>query len=196
MSKATEKIIYQTLRELLQEKNLDDITVKELVEKSEINRKTFYNHYRSLPDLVGNYGARQFGKVVGDHIYPDNWIEGAHLGFAWMAENRKAVKHVYRSSYYPEVKRTLYAYMDNILALNLDRALEIYNERNQCSLSLSDSEYALVKHFYVGTVFTFAEEWIETGMKGSIDDYVDTMSLLILDNMYPMFDRFREKHGD
>lgn len=47
----TKRIIRQTLTELLAEKSLKDISVSELTEKADINRGTFYLHYRDIYDL-------------------------------------------------------------------------------------------------------------------------------------------------
>ncbi len=48
----TEKAIRKALRDLLLEKDLRLITVKELVERAEINKTTFYAHYGALSDLI------------------------------------------------------------------------------------------------------------------------------------------------
>lgn len=72
MSALTKKALLRTAEELLTEKNLDDITVKEVVARCGINRKTFYRHYRSLPDLVAAAAAENLAAAVGDRIYPEN----------------------------------------------------------------------------------------------------------------------------
>ena len=41
----TEQAIRKTFHELLQEKDISRITVKELTERAEINKTTFYAHY-------------------------------------------------------------------------------------------------------------------------------------------------------
>lgn len=38
--------------QLLREKNIQDITVKELTERADVNRGTFYGHYRDLYDML------------------------------------------------------------------------------------------------------------------------------------------------
>lgn len=48
----TEKAIKNTLVVLLSRKNISAITVKELADHADINRKTFYNHYQSIQDVV------------------------------------------------------------------------------------------------------------------------------------------------
>lgn len=48
----TERLIRKSFHELAQEKDMNRITVRELVERAEINKTTFYSHYETLPDLI------------------------------------------------------------------------------------------------------------------------------------------------
>lgn len=48
----TKKLIRQGLAELSLEKSIDKITVKELTERIDINRGTFYLHYSDIEDLI------------------------------------------------------------------------------------------------------------------------------------------------
>ena len=48
----TEKVIRDSFLSLLKEKHYSRITVKEVCEKAEINRATFYNHYKDVYDLM------------------------------------------------------------------------------------------------------------------------------------------------
>ena len=45
-------VIRTTFREMICEMNYEDITIKDFCERARINRKTFYNHYESLDDLL------------------------------------------------------------------------------------------------------------------------------------------------
>lgn len=48
----TRRIIRSALFKLMSEKELSRITVSELCVCAEINRKTFYRHYRTIPDVI------------------------------------------------------------------------------------------------------------------------------------------------
>lgn len=48
----TRKVIRECLTELLKEKRIQDITVREISEKADINRGTFYLHYKDIFDLM------------------------------------------------------------------------------------------------------------------------------------------------
>ena len=60
----TEKAIRKTFHELLQEKDIRRITVKELAERAEINKTTFYAHYETLPDLVNTLEAENIDYII------------------------------------------------------------------------------------------------------------------------------------
>lgn len=46
------KLINEALADLLTEKPLDKITVTDVVRRADINRGTFYAHYKDIPDVV------------------------------------------------------------------------------------------------------------------------------------------------
>ena len=48
----TRKAIKTSLIKLMSEKDISDITITEIAEKADINRKTFYAHYRDLYDIL------------------------------------------------------------------------------------------------------------------------------------------------
>lgn len=52
----TKKAIVSALIELLTEKDLSEITVTELTDRAEINRKTFYLHYNRIEDIIADFG--------------------------------------------------------------------------------------------------------------------------------------------
>ena len=52
----TKKAIIAALIMLLTEKDLSEVTVTELTERAEINRKTFYLHYNRIEDVIADFG--------------------------------------------------------------------------------------------------------------------------------------------
>ena len=62
----TEKAIRKTFHELLQEKDISRITVKELTERAEINKTTFYAHYETLPDLVNTLETENIDYIINN----------------------------------------------------------------------------------------------------------------------------------
>ena len=51
----TRKILTQALTELLQQKQVNEITVKELTDLADMNRGTFYLYYKDIFDSLLSY---------------------------------------------------------------------------------------------------------------------------------------------
>ncbi|MCP3764750.1 TetR/AcrR family transcriptional regulator [Domibacillus sp. A3M-37] len=60
----TKKLIRQALLELSEEKGLSQVTVRDLAERAEINRGTFYLHYRDVADLVDQLKSEIFEGIL------------------------------------------------------------------------------------------------------------------------------------
>lgn len=60
----TKKNIRQTFLQLLSEKSLTQLTVKELSEQADINRKTFYMHYSNIEEILSELEDELVQKLV------------------------------------------------------------------------------------------------------------------------------------
>jgi AcrR family transcriptional regulator len=59
----TKRLIRDALTELMEEKGFEGITVRDLTEKADINRGTFYLHYRDKYDLLEQSGAEIINEI-------------------------------------------------------------------------------------------------------------------------------------
>jgi len=57
------KLINEALADLLTEKPLDKITVTDVVRRADINRGTFYAHYKDIPDVVDHLIQQTFSVI-------------------------------------------------------------------------------------------------------------------------------------
>ena len=64
-TRRTKKLLTEAFIELLSVKKLNEITVKELCDKADVNRGTFYLHYQDIYDL-----KRQ---IETDLLWRKNW---------------------------------------------------------------------------------------------------------------------------
>ena len=68
-SNLTKRAIQNAFLELLNEKPLGKITVKDVSERCEINRNTFYYHYQDMLMLLEDMCKNDFDHIV--EIYPE-----------------------------------------------------------------------------------------------------------------------------
>ena len=62
--KKTKRAIRSAFYELIKEKPLEKITVREIAERAEINKTTFYAHYETVYDLVDQLEQEAVAEVI------------------------------------------------------------------------------------------------------------------------------------
>lgn len=102
--KLTQKAIKKALLELLEEKPFSKITVHDITDRIEVNRQTFYYHYRDIFDLLGS---------IFDDIIEQSLSENAGLSdnltslYDEMIKIRPAVINLVKSDGYEELRTRL-----------------------------------------------------------------------------------------
>lgn len=61
----TKRLLIHALTKLMQQKQVNEITVKELTDLADINRGTFYLYYKDIFDLLEKIENELFGKLEG-----------------------------------------------------------------------------------------------------------------------------------
>ena len=97
MSGFTKEIIIRTLFELLNEKPLAKITVKDIVERCGVNRNTFYYHFRDISDVVESALLREVDNAFEHPVEVDSMLECLEVLVKLIGENKKAMLHIYCS---------------------------------------------------------------------------------------------------
>ena len=91
----TKKLLTQTLTQLLQQKQVNEITVKELTERADMNRGTFYLYYRDIFDMLDKIEDELFENLNGIIAQRENEIVTAQAKpvlldlFTFIGENRE-----------------------------------------------------------------------------------------------------------
>ena len=108
LAPSTKLALANALKKLLQKKFLDDITVKELVEECEVNRQTFYYHFRDIYDLLEWTLLNETSKALGGKKTYATWQEGFLNIFEWVQKNKAMVSNIYHSVSREHIERHLY----------------------------------------------------------------------------------------
>ena len=76
MSTNTKNLIFKTFVEILGEKPFDKITVRDIVERANVNRNTFYYYYSDIYELLEEMFTREFTEMVAEHRNGFRWLVG------------------------------------------------------------------------------------------------------------------------
>lgn len=92
--RVTQRLIREAFTDLLKQKPIQSISIKELCERAGINRGTFYAHYRDIYDLREKIESEMYQALLGE-LRPLLDSEGSvtyrditAAVFQWMRENR------------------------------------------------------------------------------------------------------------
>lgn len=157
MAQFTKKAIAESLIKMLNEKPLDKITVKAVVEDCGINRNTFYYHFEDIPTLVKCILDAETEKVLLGTDDIDSWEDGFIAAAQFALQNKKFVYHIYNSVRREEVER----YLNNIAGEVMRR----YVETASAGISVKEDDKKLIVDFYKQALVGMVREWLDSGMK-------------------------------
>lgn len=152
------------LLQLLQEKDIRDITIEALVQRAGVSRMAYYRNFASKEAILDNCIARVCSKiaaVMGPYLRRDDW-PGARR----------------------EIFRVLYEYKDFcrvlIAAHESERLQNFFNTfAAECAYDGSDRERYRM-YFWAGATYNLMYIWLREGMPISPDtlaDYCNAASL-------------------
>ena len=156
MSGFTKEIIARTFTELLDEKPVSKITVKDIVERCGVNRNTFYYHFRDIPDVVEFILKKKWDEILETPQEKSSILECMEEIAALLRENRKIMLNVYRS-----VKRdTFLIYMNEVASYIITE----YFNKNLHKFNLNEEEIQILIKYYKCVFIGVLIEWLDHGL--------------------------------
>ena len=170
----SKSFIKHALVKLLTEKNLDRITVTEVIETSGISRGTFYSHYKSLDDVLNQIVDDEYNKIVGligenCEIYfnPDNVLMVVSTIFDYISDDK---------DYYTGIigyKPLFDSVMAKISGKYQEQAFKVIKEK--CTIQ-SDDEANYVLVYTVGGIIYEILKWAKDETELNAEMVVNIMS--------------------
>lgn len=156
MSGFTKEIIARTFTELLDEKPMSKITVKDIVERCGVNRNTFYYHFRDIPDVVEFILKKKWDEILEAPQERTSITECVEEMAALIRENRKIMLNVYRS-----VKRdTFLIYLNDVASYIVTE----YFNKNVYKFHLNEKEIQMLIKYYKCVFVGILMEWLDHGL--------------------------------
>lgn len=186
MAQTTKKALAASLKKLLAEKPLDKITVIDIVEDCEVNRQTFYYHFKDIYDLVEWIYTSEATKALGGKKTYDTWQLGFLQIFEYVLENKAFVK----STYHSVNREHLQSYLYNETYILLMGVVE----EKAAGKAVRDDDKAFIADFYKYAFVGLVLEWIRTGMNDKPSAIIERLSILIHGDITNALERFRTDH--
>lgn len=171
MAGFTKEIIIQTLLELLNEKPLAKITVKDIVERCGVNRNTFYYHFRDIPDVMYFALKREADRVMSSQMEIGSFMEGLVLLSERLGENKKAILHIYRSA----DKEIMAKYLRELAEYIITQ----YAGKDSDLAQIPENDKKLLIHYEKCVIVGMLLDWMDQGMKYDLVEYARRLNAIL-----------------
>ena len=179
----TKKAIRDAFAELLSEKDIHKITIKDIADTAVINRKTFYNYYAgvyAVVDEIENEIIMAFNEALRDVDFKQLLREPYEIF--------KKLTSIINSdfNFYSHLMK-----MDNNMSLisKIILALE-FNVKKSFSeqISINKSTLDLVFDYAVAGMITVYQKWFNSSRAQSIEEISKSLSIIIFSGVNGLLD--------
>ena len=168
-----------SLIELMQSKSVNNITVKELVIKADLNRSTFYNYYCDIPDMLKKLEEElytEFLYTIERHIYKcDKNIDISEGTHEFIEDMCNVIKDNYDFCKCIFSKNGDLNFLFELEEINENHLRDQLKEKFDRKVDHLSYVYSFFKSGYIGILKT----WMKGGCKESTKEIADlTYNLL------------------
>lgn len=170
MANFTSRAIKETFINLLEERPLNEITVKDIVERCGINRNSFYYHYQDLPALIEEIIKEEAEAIICAYPSVTTIVECFDAVIEFASHRKKAIMHIYRSISREVFERNLmmvceyfvHSYVDEVLAQD----------------PISQEDKKTIIDYYKCVCFGLTIDWLNNGMTEAYTQSIRRIFLL------------------
>lgn len=173
--KKTIKNIHQAFIELFKEKDLEKITVKELVEKSEISKKTFYRYYTSIDNLfleIQHKITEEYIEKFSSCNFPED-LKIIIKEFFYFSE-------IYGKAHDKIISDLKYEY---ILQKMVNNIMKKTWEQSNFFKETDPYVKNIIFSFVTSSILSSYKQWIDDGKKVPLTDFINIIESLIGDGI-------------
>lgn len=158
--KRTKNAIMAAFGELLEERPLNKITVKDIVDRCGINRNTFYYYFADIPSLVEETVKEQADKIIQTYSASGSPVDCLLPMVQYAAAHKKAILHIYRSAQREVFQRDL----DRMATYIVRQYIETVTKDLFPDASHVQERELLIK-YYKCTMVGGILDWLDAGMR-------------------------------
>ena len=165
----TKKLIKNALAELLQNKNLKDITVQEVAQKADISRTTFYNYYFDVYDIYEQLEKEVLAELgiltLNFHDNPSK--DYGDEFFNYITQNPEVFKMIFSPYNTGELRYKITAMIEGVFRL-------IQTEKNE--VEITDKELDYFSAFWSSGCIAVIQKWVQMDFSPSKDYIIRTLT--------------------
>lgn len=185
MAKFTKKAIRYSMLKLLQEKEIDKVSVKDICELCEITRNTFYYYYSDIYQVLEELLKTETDNVIMEKQKYESFYEEFLQRYRLILEYRQAVYHLYNS----RNRDMILKYFCDVT----ESFVKKYVMKEAEGTKLKEDDINFVTYFYSNSIIGTTLRWMHDGMHDSQEQLIYRLSLSFQSTIKPLISEIDEK---
>lgn len=185
----TKKAIREGILQLLAEKTIDDISITELAQIAQINRKTFYNYYQNphqVLDELENELVEEFVCAVNASDWID-WYDGSnfdfHKIFSCITKSVQENKETYR--YLLKIRKTSDIMIKIETRLKVE-AIEYFSKY----LHIGEDFIVMIMEYVISGMFAVYRKWFQDGQQVPADEVAKKIGIMSISGVNALLESY------
>ena len=155
-SDQTKQALAAALKELMAQKPVDKITIRDLTDRCGIRRQNFYYHFADVYDLMRWMFQEEAVSLLARHEGTLLWQEGIVQLFQYLEENKAVCVCALRSVGHDHLRR----FFETDIYAVIHRTVEQIGAELGLAGDTPRADLDLVTHFYVVALAGMTESWL------------------------------------
>lgn len=160
MADLMKRAIKETFIEMIENRSLKEITVKELTNECGINRNSFYYHYQDIPSLIEEIVCEHCDDIISKYPTFDSVEKCLAVAVEFTISKRRAIMHIYNS-----VNRDIF---ERYLWQMCDYGIRTYVDTLFSDSHLSNQDKEGIIRFHKCTCFGVIIDWLNSGLDDEV----------------------------
>ena len=167
----TRASIIAAFSQLLEERPLNKITVKDIVDRCDINRNTFYYHFQDIPALLQEMMEGKVNILIENHCVLGRPLDCLKPALQYGMAHKQAILHVYRG-----VPRETFLLYLNRFAQHM--VGEYFGSISK-SVPMPADDAAILTRYYKGALVGCLLDWLDDGMRYDLEAEIERLCFLM-----------------
>ena len=167
----TRASIMEAFAQLLEERPINKITVKDIVDRCDINRNTFYYHFPDITSLLQEMMDEKVNALIAAHYSFGRPLDCIKPALQYGMAHKQAVLHVYRAL----PRETFLLYINRLAQHMVD---EYFNNISR-SVSIPAGDADILSRYYKCIVTGCLLDWLDDAMQYDLEANIERICFLM-----------------
>lgn len=169
MAKYTRQAIMLCLLKLLEEKSIDKITVKDICERCEINRNTFYYYFSDIYEVLDALIEYETEQSLREEDVQASFYEELLQKYHLVLNYKKAIRHLYDSKNRELISDYFYTITEAFVMKHVQKEAE--------GMNVQEEDIRFIVDFYSNSLIGMMFRWIKEKKPTQNDHLIEQWSM-------------------